>query len=124
MPSASTNKPMSASLPIMSSLCSRTLPVSVSATLVIFPFKLIVLHSWRSARYSLPAVFQGGGHLSSRVVALFWGLCQRPIDHLFHALGQVRPECPKRGMRRLGDLLHQAGHRICGEGKLAGQQLK
>src|SRR5690606_18284763 len=37
MPSASTNRPMSASTPIVSSLCSRTRPTSLSPTDRIFP---------------------------------------------------------------------------------------
>jgi len=45
------------SVPIISSLCSRTFPVSVSATLDIFPFKLMgLVQSWRSTRHMRPAI--------------------------------------------------------------------
>src|ERR1700676_889597 len=104
MPSASTNKPMSASLPIMSSLCSRTLPVSVSATLAIFPFKLMgIVQSWQSTRYSGAAVFQGCSHVGPRVVPLIGILGERAIDDALDAGGQIRPESSQRRMRHFGD---------------------
>src|SRR5665213_3255189 len=125
MPSASTNNPMSASVPIMSSLCSRTLPVSVSATLAIFPFKLMgFVQSWQSTRYARSTVVQSGRHLGAGVVACFGTLGERAIDDAFDAGGQIRPKRPQRRVRRFGDLLHQSGHRIGGEWKLSGQQLK
>src|ERR1700692_953036 len=125
MPSASTNRPMSASVPIMSSLCSRTFPVSVSATLAIFPFKLMrFVQSWESTRYTGPAVFQSCGHVGSGVVARIGILRERAIHDALDAGGQIRPESSQRRMRCFCNLLHEAGHGICGEGKLAGQQLK
>src|SRR3981081_2704285 len=121
MPSAKTKRPMSASVPIMSSLCSRTFPVSVSATLAIFPFKLIgFVSSRQSTRYSRPAVFQGCSHMGPGVVPRIGVLGERAIDDALDADGQIRPESPQRRMRYFGDLLHEPGHGIGGEGKLAG----
>src|ERR1700682_898926 len=123
MPSASTKRPMSASAPIISSLCSRTLPVSVSATLAIFPFKLMgFVRSWQSTRYSGAAVFKGTSHGGPRVAPRIGILGERAINDALDAGGQIRPESSQRRMRHFGDLLHQPGHGVCGEGKLAGQQ--
>src|SRR6267154_249016 len=125
MPSANTKRPMSASAPIMSSLCSRTLPVSVSATLAIFPFKLMgIVPSWQSTRYSRPAVFQRRGHVGPGVVPRIGSLRERAVDDAFDARRQIGPEGAQPRMRRFGDLLHQPGHGVGGERKLAGQQLK
>src|SRR5450631_1763716 len=125
MPSASTNKPISASAPIMSSLCSRTLPVSVSATLLIFPRKLMIAasllksyrdsRSLRRARHAGATLIQSGRHLAARLEPLFGILGQRTVDDAFHADRQIRPEGAQARVRRLGDLLHQPGHRIGGK---------
>src|SRR5579871_1575717 len=110
MPSASTNSPMSASVPIMSSLCSRTRPVSVSATLEIFPLKLTMqVPSWQAARHACAAVLEGGRHLGAGLVTVIGALGQRAIDHALDARGEVGPEGAQPGVRRLGDLLHQRG---------------
>src|SRR5580692_7267099 len=134
MPSASTNRPMSASVPIMSSLCSRTLPVSVSATLEIFPRKLMSAYSlldscrsgqsWRPARYARPTLVQGGGHLGAGIEPRIGILCQRTIDDALDAGREIGPNGAQRRMRRFGDPLHQTRHRIGGEWQLAGQELK
>src|ERR1700722_5341959 len=125
---------MSASVPIMSSLCSRTLPVSVMATLAIFPRRLIAPWSqlssysswplWQTARYARPTIVQGCCHLRSRVESLIRILGQRPIDENFDAFRKIRPKRPQRRMRHFRDLLHQTRHRIGSEGELAGQQLE
>jgi hypothetical protein len=59
-----------------------------------------------------------------RVVPRIGIFGQRAVDHAFDAGRQIRPEGSQWRMRRFGNLLHQPGHRVCGERKLAGQQLK
>src|SRR3979490_2178577 len=109
---------MSASAPIMSSLCSRTFPVSVSATLAIFPFKLMsFVRSWQSTRYSRSAVFQSCSHVAPGVVPFIGILGKRAVDDALDAGGQIRPEGSQRRMRRFGNLLHQPGHGVSGERK-------
>src|SRR5271166_2058438 len=124
MPSASTNRPISASEPIISSLCSRTLPVSVSATLDILPRRLTssrpdgwfrsfpALASWHPAWYTYATIFECGGHLRAGVESRLGGLGQRSIDHGFDAGRQVGSISAQGWMRCFGDLLHQSGHRI------------
>src|SRR5271167_3994301 len=117
---------MSASVPIMSSLCSRTLPVSVSATLAILPRKLMIafslldysldIRSWQSARHTRPTVLQSGRHLGAGVEPCFGILGQRTIDDALDAGRQIRPEGAQWRVRRFCDLLHQRGHRVSDEG--------
>src|SRR5260370_21010773 len=125
MPSANTKRPMSASVPIISSLCSRTFPVSVSATLAIFPFKLIgFVQSWQSTRYSRPTVVQSCGHVGPRVEPRIGILGEHAVDDALDAGWQIRPEGSQRRMRRLGNLLSQPGPRVGGGRDVASQQLK
>jgi hypothetical protein len=62
--------------------------------------------------------------MGPRVVPRIGILGERAVDDALDAGRQIRPEGSQRRVRRFGNLLHQPGHRICGERKLAGQQLK
>src|SRR5258708_38741765 len=100
---------MSASVPIISSLCSRTFPVSVSATLAIFPLKLMsFVQSWQSTRYSRPTVFQSCGHVGPRVVPRIGILGERAVDDALDAGRAIPPEGSQARVRRIGDPLQPA----------------
>src|SRR5258708_15287959 len=112
---------MSASVPIMSSLCSRTFPVSVSATLAIFPLRLMgFVQSWQSTRYSRPTVFQSCGHMGPRVVPRIGILGERAVDDALDAGRQIRPEGSQRRGGGLGQTAPQPRPSNCGGKEVAG----
>src|SRR5688500_3744784 len=135
MPSASTNRPMSASTPIVSSLCSRTRPTSVRPTERILPrtswppvvrsrdqplvLGLIGLRGvlWAGARA------QRARQLAAVGIAVVGRLGERARQDRIYALGQPGAHQAYGGVGLGGDLLHQPRHRLGAKRQLSAEQL-
>src|SRR5262245_50738334 len=111
MPSARTNRPMSASTPIVSSLCSRTRPTSVRPTERILPRtssppvvrsrdEPLVLGLFRLAgALRSGTVAQCARQLAAVGKAVVGGLGERAGQDRIDALGQLGADQPHRGVR-------------------------
>src|ERR1044071_1302593 len=139
MPSASTSRPMSASTPIVSSLCSRTLPTSLRPTERILPRTRVPsmasecrrwLDSWRQPLVfgalwatGLSAGTQGNREVCAGFEAVLSRLGKHSVDHRIDAGRQLRAQQAYRRMRFGSDLVHEARHGLGAERQLARQQL-
>src|SRR5258705_12236360 len=125
MPSASTYRPMSASYWIVSSLCSRTRPVSVTPTARILPLRLgkSALAMVRSGTRRFVRGAQGGRHFGTRLKALVRILGERAVDDLVDRRRQVRANGFQRRVRIVRDLVHERGHRVRAKRQLAAGEL-
>src|SRR5512134_1553544 len=126
MPSASTARPIDGSLPILSSLWARTMPVWVAEA--ISRARARSLMRARSQAHVHGAVCPGARaqrlrHLLAGGVALFLLLGERPVDGRDQALGQRRVQRQWIDGRLIGDLVHQLGHRIALERQRTAAQL-
>src|SRR4029079_14929978 len=135
MPSARTKRPMSASTPIVSSLCSRTRPTSVRPTERILPRtrappvvrsrdEPLVFRLLRLCGTLRPgAVAQCACQLAAVGITVVGRLGERARQDRVDALWQLGPDQPYRGVRLSRDLLHQPRHRLGAKRQLSAKQL-
>src|SRR3970040_246095 len=90
MPSASTHRPMSGWLPMLSSLCSLTFPTSVSATWANLPLRLISLEICADQLAHMGSDgAQRVGHLGPGLEPVHRVFCQRGIDQRVRLLREI-----------------------------------
>src|SRR4051794_25845465 len=109
MPSASTKRPMSASTPIVSSLCSRTRPTSLTPTDLIFPRS----DTLRSPGFEVyGAAAQRSRKFGAGLKTIVRHFRQCSANDGFYALRQLRAQHANRGMRFARDFVHEPGHGV------------
>src|SRR5678815_553573 len=101
MPSASTTSPMSGSVPNVSSLCSRTRPVSVMPTQRSLPLRCTDLRPGPHGERT-----QCSGELGTVVEPFGQVLGQRAVHQFVDPFRQVRPHGAHACMRLHGDFHH------------------